>query len=232
MTPEEVKKRFEKAIEAMFASASRQLGDIENKALDVIDSLHLMGSAMEGIAFDDGVIRSFSELLGKFKDAPMLINNVIKMSENFSDAWDAVSSAFRSAGSETEKTSSKVKDSAKSLDESKKAASGLKGASSTSQALLRMPPKTSLRKRQMPPKMALERHLEPQTPRKTNSEKLLRLRVPPETRCRDCPALPEHWVRDLLLRRQSLEWLLSGCLVWRLQPPMAALTFRPCATMP
>ena len=126
MTPEEVKKRFEKAIEAMFASASRQLGDIENKALDVIDSLHLMGSAMEGIAFDDGVIRSFSELLGKFKDAPMLINNVIKMSENFSDAWDAVSSAFRSAGSETEKTSSKVKDSAKSLDESKKAASGLK----------------------------------------------------------------------------------------------------------
>ena len=91
MTPEEVKKRFEKAIEAMFASASRQLGDIENKALDVIDSLHLMGSAMEGIAFDDGVIRSFSELLGKFKDAPMLINNVIKMSENFSDAWDAVS---------------------------------------------------------------------------------------------------------------------------------------------
>ena len=39
MTPEEVKKRFEKAIEAMFASASRQLGDIENKALDVIDSL-------------------------------------------------------------------------------------------------------------------------------------------------------------------------------------------------
>ena len=26
-------------------------------------------------------IRSFSELLGKFKDAPMLINNVIKMSE-------------------------------------------------------------------------------------------------------------------------------------------------------
>ena len=29
----------EKAIEAMFASASRQLGDIENKALDVIESL-------------------------------------------------------------------------------------------------------------------------------------------------------------------------------------------------
>lgn len=69
MTPEEVKKRFEKAIEAMFASASRQLGDIENKTPDVIDSLHLMGSAMEGIAFDDGVIRSFSELLEKFKDA-------------------------------------------------------------------------------------------------------------------------------------------------------------------
>ena len=39
MTPEEVKKRFEKAIEAMFASASRQLGDIENKALD--DRQHL-----------------------------------------------------------------------------------------------------------------------------------------------------------------------------------------------
>ena len=38
MTPEEVKKRFEKAIEAMFASASRQLGDIENKTPDVIDS--------------------------------------------------------------------------------------------------------------------------------------------------------------------------------------------------
>ena len=47
MTPEEVKKRFEKAIEAMFASASRQLGDIENKTPDVIDSLHLMGSAMK-----------------------------------------------------------------------------------------------------------------------------------------------------------------------------------------
>ena len=228
MTPEEVKKRFEKAIEAMFASASRQLGDIENKALDVIDSLHLMGSAMEGIAFDDGVIRSFSELLGKFKDAPMLINNVIKMSENFSDAWDAVSSAFRSAGSETEKTSSKVKDSAKSLDESKKAASGLKDKLDESSAAADAA-KDKLAETADAAKNGLG---EASGAADAAKNKLGETASAAETRCRDCPALPEHWVRDLLLRRQSLEWLLSGCLVWRLQPPMAALTFRPCATMP